>query len=208
MVLEQIITQSPEEFSKTITGYPFYEPKYSCLTQAALYADKEGLWAEFGVFSGQTLALLTQVHDKVYGFDSWEGLPEYWNSDNPKGFFNTKGVIPFTPNEKMELVQGWFDETLPDFIKKTEINKVSFLHLDADLYSSTKCVLDNLKPFFKGKCVMVFDEFFNYPEWEKHEYKAFKEFISDMKDKIINLDIIAYSAIGYHPTSFIIEFKD
>jgi hypothetical protein len=54
----------------------------------------------------------------------------------------------------------------------------------------------------------VFDEFFNYPEWEKHEYKAFKEFVSDMKENIINIDIMSYSAGAYHPTSFIIEFKN
>ena len=207
MILNQIINYSPEEFLTLIKTYPHHPYKMSCLVDAAKLADKEGIWAEFGVHSGITLKELTEINDMVYGFDSWEGLPERWNLDNPKGLFDSKGNIPFIPNEKMILVKGWFQDTLPKFINETKINKVSFLHLDADLYSSTKCVLDNLKPFFKGKCIMVFDEFFNYPEWEDHEYKAFREFVLDMRENIINIDILSYSAPGYHPTSFNIEFK-
>ena len=206
-IIRQLINNSPEEFLDLIKTYPHHPHKILCLTDAAKIADKDGIWAEFGVHSGKTLKELTNINDIVYGFDSWKGLPEEWNFENPKGAFNTNGVIPFEPNSKMVLVQGWFNESLPKFIEQTSINKISLLHLDADLYSSTKCVLDNFKPFFKGKCIIVFDEFFNYPEWEKHEYKAFKEFIFDMEKNIINIDILSYSATAYHPTSFNIEFK-
>jgi hypothetical protein len=27
--------------------------------------------------------------------------------------------------------------------------------------------------------IIVFDEYFNYPNWEEHEYKAFQEFIGE-----------------------------
>jgi hypothetical protein len=37
------------------------------------------LWFEFGVASGNTINYIsTFTNDKVYGFDSFEGLPEKW----------------------------------------------------------------------------------------------------------------------------------
>jgi len=206
-MIKELLEKSPNEFASLIKNQLFYGGKYACLANAAMEADKDGMWMEFGVFSGETLSILTDYNNLVYGFDSWEGLPEIWNEDNPKGMFNVNGVIPFSPNEKMVLVKGWFDETLPNFINNTPITKISLLHLDADLYSSTKCVFDNLKPYFKDKCVIVFDEFFGYHNWEDHEYKAFKEFVSEMQDKIDSIEILSYSAPGYHPVSFQLNFK-
>lgn len=207
-LIKDLLEKSPNDFAELIQLKKHSYNKYDCLSEAAHQADKDGFWMEFGVFSGQTLDILTQIKKgKVYGFDSWEGLPEHWNNANPKGMFNTQGQIPFHVNENMVLVKGWFNDSLPKFKEQTIIDKISLLHLDADLYSSTKCVFDNLKPFFKGDCIIIFDEFFGYEPWEEHEYKAFKEFIFDMKDQILNIDILSYSAPGYHPVSFKLKFK-
>jgi len=27
--------------------------------------------------------------------------------------------------------------------------------------------------------IILFDEYFNYPNWERHEFKAFQEFVTD-----------------------------
>ena len=202
----KLLNETPEVFSKIIFNSTFSPDKYSGLSEAALQASKEGMWMEFGVFNGVTINILTQFN-KTYGFDSWEGLPEDWNQENLKGIFNTNGTIPFTPNENTVLIKGWFDESLPKFIKENHINKVSLLHLDADLYSSTKCVLDNLKPFFKGECIIIFDEFFNYPDWENHEYKAFKEFVYQMKEQILDLQILSYASTAYCSVAFKVIFK-
>ncbi len=51
------------------------------------------------------------------------------------------------------------------------------MHIDCDLYSSTKTVLGLLKDRLRDGAILVFDEYFNYPGWEQHEYKAFLEFI-------------------------------
>jgi len=40
-------------------------------------------------------------------------------------------------------------------------------------------VLDQLAPRLGPGAVIVFDEYFNYPNWERHEFKAFQEFIRD-----------------------------
>lgn len=111
------------------------------------------LWLEFGVFTGASINYISNfTNDKVYGFDSFEGLPEKWRDGFDKHAFNMNGVIPQV-NSNVELIKGWFNETLPDFIQKQN-KKVSFIHIDSDLYSSAKYVLDVLKPYIDKNCVV------------------------------------------------------
>ena len=58
---------------------------------------------------------------------------------------------------------------------------ISFIHVDCDLYSSTKYVLDSLKHMIKPGCILVFDELVNYPGYEgdNGELRAWYEFISE-----------------------------
>jgi hypothetical protein len=140
------------------------------------------LWLEFGVFKGKTVNYISNfTNDKVYGFDSFEGLPEDWRYGIYKGRFSTNGHLPEV-NNNVELIKGWFSETLPDFIK-THNKKVSFIHMDADLYSSTKCIFDNLKDYIDRDCIIVFDELINYPGFDGQtgELKAFYEFVTENK---------------------------
>ena len=53
---------------------------------------------------------------------------------------------------------------------------VAFVHIDSDLYSSAKTILDNLAPRIEPGTIIVFNEYFNYPNWKQHEYRAFQEF--------------------------------
>jgi len=137
---------------------------------------QEGLILEFGVFSGATINRISSVTKKtVYGFDSFEGLPEDWNRGMNKGFFKCD---PPAVNENVELIAGWFNETLEGFLANHE-GKIAFCHVDCDLYSSTKYVLDTLKDRFQPGTNLLFDELANFPDYEDHEYKAFLEFLSD-----------------------------
>lgn len=138
------------------------------------------LWLEFGVASGTTINYISKfTNDKVYGFDSFEGLPEKWRDGFEKGTFNQNRYSP-NVGRNVELVIGWFNQTLVPFIKKHD-KKVSFIHMDADLYSSTKYVFDVLRDYLDDDCVIVFDELVNYPEFEGDtgELKAFYEFITE-----------------------------
>ena len=104
------------------------------------------LWLEFGVASGKTINYISNfTNDKVYGFDSFEGLPEKWRDGFDKSTFNRNGNLPKV-NSNVKLIKGWFNDTLLNFIQKQN-KKVSFIHMDADLYSSTKYVLDILKNY-------------------------------------------------------------
>jgi hypothetical protein len=75
-----------------------------------------------------------------------------------------------------ELVVGWFDQTLPGFVKKHQ-DPIALLHVDCDLYSSTVTILNNLKDQIVPGTVIVFDEYINYPGWQLDEFKAWQEHI-------------------------------
>ena len=142
------------------------------------------VWLEFGVASGNTINYIsTFTKDTVYGFDSFEGLPEKWRDGFEVGAFGRNGSLP-SVNKNVQLIKGWFNETLPGFIQNNlQGKKVSFIHMDADLYSSTKCIFDCLKDYIDTDCVIVFDELVNYPgfDGDKGELKAFYEFITENK---------------------------
>jgi hypothetical protein len=140
------------------------------------------LWLEFGVATGGTINYISKfTNNNIYGFDSFNGLPEKWRDGFEKGTFNQNGKLPIV-NENVILVKGLFENTLSDFIKSKN-KKVSFIHMDADLYSSTKYILNTLKNYIDNECIIVFDELINYPgfDGEKGELKAFYEFITENK---------------------------
>lgn len=137
----------------------------------------EGLYLEFGVKKGATLrGIAAMTPHTVHGFDSFEGLPEDWaGTALARGKFSTGGRLPKVP-ANVELHVGWFDDTLPAFVA-THPGPVAFMHVDCDLYSSTRTIFEHLGERLVPGSVIVFDEYFNYPNWQQHEYRAFQEFV-------------------------------
>jgi hypothetical protein len=133
------------------------------------------LYLEFGVYEGYSISiwskLLKNPLSSLHGFDSFEGLPESWDVHRPKGTFDVKGNVPKVDDPRICFHQGWFDETLPSFVLPEHERLV--LNMDADLYSSTKFVLDTLRGEFKPGTIIIFDEFCD----RLHELKAFDEFL-------------------------------
>ncbi len=154
------------------------------LAHALNLAPKGGLALEFGVWSGTTLNIIAKNRgdQRVWGFDSFEGLPEDWRSQFLTGSFARNGDLPKV--EGAELVIGWFDKTLPGFME-THAGPVDFVHIDCDLYSSTKTALEAVGPRLRPGSIVLFDEYFNYPGWREHEHKAWMEFTAkhDIKFK-------------------------
>jgi hypothetical protein len=150
--------------------------KFQLLAQAFAQADVSGdrLICEFGVFQGTTINHIAQMTSKrIFGFDSFEGLPEAWGSGLKSGHFAVN-KLP-TVRSNVTLIKGWFHETLPTFLSQNK-GMVGFLHVDCDLYVSTRIVFEMLESRLAAGAVIVFDEYFNYPDWEKGEHKAFSEF--------------------------------
>jgi hypothetical protein len=84
---------------------------------------------------------------------------------------------------------GWFERSVPPFLA-THAGHAALLHLDADLYSSTKTVLDAFRDRIRPGTVIVFDEYYNYPGWKNHEWKAWQEFVNE---KSYNYECVAFS---------------
>jgi hypothetical protein len=149
----------------------------------------EGLYLELGCKSGGSLreiALLTRA--TVHGFDSFEGLPEDWSGNvQRRGTFTTRGRRPRVP-ANVELHAGWFEDSLPVFAA-AHPGPIAFMHVDCDLYSSTATALAALGAGIVPGTVLVFDEYFNYPSWQDHEYRAWQEFVA--------ANAVAYDYLGF-----------
>jgi len=154
-----------------------YVSKTELLTKAFQCADVSGerLVCEFGVWRGDTINHIAKMTTKnIYGFDSFEGLPERWWGVFDQGHFAVAKLPKVGKN--VSLIKGWFNKTLPVFLEQHR-GLIGFLHIDSDLYSSAKTIFELLEPKLKPGAVIVFDEYFNYPGWKQGEYKAFMEFL-------------------------------
>lgn len=149
----------------------------------------DGLWMEFGVYKGKSISKIAK-HTKaeVFGFDSFEGLPGDWILSYKKGDFSLEGHMPKNLPSNVKLIRGLFSETIPRFLEEHP-EFVSLLHIDCDLYLSTKTVLTHLRSRIKSGTIILFDEFFNFPQWQENEYKAFMEFVDETR--------FSYEFIGY-----------
>ncbi|HWM28830.1 MAG TPA: class I SAM-dependent methyltransferase [Woeseiaceae bacterium] len=169
---------------------PYFE-KHPKLVQYVLgLADKPGLVLEFGVGRGKSMRWIgVETERPVHGFDSFEGIPEHWNG-NTAGAFAQKR-LPKVP-QNVTLHVGTFDKSLPQFLEATK-EPVSFLHVDCDLYCSTVTIFELLGDRLQPGAIVLFDEYFNYPRWQEHEYKAFREFVVRAG---VEYEYIAYSVTG------------
>lgn len=169
------LADSVDYIQKNMAHAMGLETAREVLDYALTQAKVDGHIFEFGVFKGSTLRYIAgKVNpEKVHGFDSFEGLPKAWTGSTVD--FSVKGKLPKVPGN-VTLHQGYFDQTLPQWVSQHE-GPVSFIHVDCDLYSSTKIIFDKLGPRIASGTIIVFDEYFNYPNWQQHEFKAFKEFV-------------------------------
>jgi hypothetical protein len=155
--------------------------------------NKDGLFLEFGVAGGDSLRFLNKYlpNQKIYGFDSFEGLPDEWASW-PKGHFKCK--IPNFNSDNIELKIGMFDKTLPSFLESHK-EHISFVHIDCDLYESTKYVLEQLKDRLIAGSILCFDEIITLFDSDfaeacfNGEFKAFIEFVVKYD---INYEILSH----------------
>lgn len=132
------------------------------------------LYLEFGVYRGRTMRYwashLTTPDARFIGFDSFEGLPEDWQSGAGRGSFSV-GTPPQISDPRVSFQTGWFDETLSSFEPPPHDQLI--VNLDCDLYSSTMCVLDWLAPRMQPGTLVYFDDLFN----RDHQWRALCEWL-------------------------------
>ena len=167
------------------SGYTVLKKAYEAISL------QDGLILEFGVRHGSSIRQLASFTSKpIYGFDSFEGLPEDWHQES-KEVYSTKGKIPKVPSH-VTLIPGWFEETLSLFLEKHE-EDVALINIDCDIYSSTKTVLDLLSDRIKKGTIIIFDEYIGNLHWEEDEHKAFMESIDQYQWKYEYLCYSAYT---------------
>jgi len=149
-------------------------------------APKRGLVLEFGVRNGTSINLIARLTERtVHGFDSFEGLPDDGiiprsNAGNAKwyaGKMHMKGAIPTVP-QNVKLYKGWFHQTLPKFFEDKR-EPISYMHVDCDIYSSAKTVLECAAGALQSGSVIVFDDYLNYVGWQNNEHRALVEAAED-----------------------------
>lgn len=162
---------------------------------------------EFGVFTGISLALLSKAHSfdpkgmtrKVAGFDSFRGLPgsheahARWQPGDCSSNHSWHPLLrvddPVTPEATLSLFEacaldapvlhvGSFDTTLPVAFPEVHA-RVALVHVDCDLYESTRNALAAVAPVLQDGAVVLFDDWFHYRGHpEKGESRAFSEFLA------------------------------
>lgn len=152
---------------------------------------KPGYLLEFGVGGGRSLSWLSKIKDgrRLFGFDSFEGLPEDWCMNSE--LTEPAGAFKYDPptHKRAELCIGWFEYTIPAW-KEEHPGRISFLHIDSDLYSSCKTILTMLNDRICPQTIIVIDDMYGtetYRNWEQGEYKAFNEWIETQNRKIYEL---------------------
>lgn len=179
-----MINAPTEDIQRFTSDYDHYNKA----VRAATLTD--GLFLEFGVASGRSIRTFydvinteTSITNKtLYGFDWFKGLPEAWDTLCAKGAFacDAPAELLFlnTNNNTIRFENGLFADTLPTFTEQHP-EPCWLVHIDCDIYSSTKTIFEWIGPRIVPGTVLVFDEFFQYPTYRDHEFKAFDEFIAE-----------------------------
>jgi hypothetical protein len=172
--------------------------RHSHLNHALQKVKLTGHVMEFGVYQGITLKIISDhfANQTVWGFDSFEGLPEPWfmkssqpGPRHPTGKFALdKEQLLLVTNQfaerNVKLIPGWFDQSIVPWLTHNP-GPVSFLHIDCDLYSSTIDVLNLLNDRIVPGTVIVFDEMYpwnnfdQYDLWAQGEFRALGEWINN-----------------------------
>jgi O-methyltransferase len=159
-----------------------------------------GDYLEFGVYKGtsflcmyQALQELKLEHVRLFGFDSFDGLPDtaatedngIWQAGQYRSDYELtkQSLTDQGVNwQRASLVKGWFSETLnQELVQQHHMSRASVIMVDCDLYSSTKDVLNFCSPLIQDQAIIFFDDWNAEDLAEKNmgEKKAFDEFLEE-----------------------------
>ena len=144
---------------------------------------------EFGTYYGHWVQVICEALERrgwsrrVWGFDSFEGLPKPDVALNPDCWTEGMYTAPFDEvvarllvekRSYLQLVKGWFNETLYRE-PATSIGEIAYARIDGDLYESCVDCLRFLDGRLVDGAILVFDD------WQFStgigEPRAFKEWL-------------------------------
>jgi O-methyltransferase len=179
-------TASRMETAETMLGLHQLEHMEQCITDVlrdGVPGDllEAGVWrGGMTIFMRAVLRAYRAVDRLVWAADSFAGLPqpelgqEYdaWQKgdmavslEEVRENFARYGLL----DEQVRFLQGIFCDTLP----KADIGRLAILRIDADLYSSTLDVLNQLYPRLSRGGFVILDDYHNLPDCRRaiHEYR-------------------------------------
>lgn len=175
---------------------------------------------EFGIYTGGSMMYIEQQLYKhnlkpncVYGFDSFEGLPEeqnnlplqncwkkggfdsreYFKKDNAKDAMNfIKDKLKTNTNNlsldiQTILVGGFFQNTLDKYlVKNYNLKPACLIDIDVDLYISTKQIFTFMfeNRLIEKNTVIIYDDWGGVPEFTGGESLAHKEIMEKYNVKV------------------------
>lgn len=185
LLRERSIAQSADYAAEHLNQAMIFNAPAQLWNYAASSARLEGgSILEFGVFKGRSINHFSNIFktETLHGFDSFEGLAEDWTGYHlPKGTFDLAGKLPKV-NSNVVLHKGWFDKTLPKFLQDNASN-IRLCHIDCDTYDSSLYVLKAISERLTKGSVIVFDEYYGYPNWQLGEFAAWQEVCADAQIK-------------------------
>ena len=109
---------------------------------------------------------------RFHAFDSFEGLPETNNPENPIQYY--PGAYQSTEElfkqrlraggvemDRVTITPGWFNESLTALTaERLELTKIAIAYIDCDVYESTVDVLNFVTPHLATGSVLICDDWF------------------------------------------------
>ena len=157
-----------------------------CYSQLSLYEkiiEVPGDILEFGVYKAASLIRFLSAREmfempsarKVIGFDAFGPFPKTGaEAADERQFleeFEGAGGNGLSIQEvealleakrlaaDVSLIKGDIFETLPEYLAKNTNTRVALLHIDVDLYESTKFVLESVWPYVSHGGLVLFDDY-------------------------------------------------
>ncbi len=151
-----------------------------------------GSFVECGVARGGALAIMSFASGgtrSVWGFDSFEGMPDLTQEDRNDGkewvgyqCSGAEGVKEakrtlrrfHVGGDRVKLVIGWFEDTLPRTV--LELAPIAVLRLDNDWYKSTRFCLETLYSSVTPGGLVIIDDY--------HTFIVCRNTVDEFRDKL------------------------
>ena len=179
----------------------------------------DGDYAEFGSWGGITFGLAyheARRHGhpaRLWAFDSFQGFPEPGSADEHPEWQEGKMAISLErfhavcaergiPRDAYTAVPGFYEDTLAPAGPEDEPKNIALAYVDCDLYSSTKTVLEFLRPRLKHGMIVAFDDYFC---WSATQMAGERRAMLELVAADPSWEWVPYVQYGWHGQSFVIE---
>jgi len=193
------VARTRMEDAETMLGIKQLDQMQACITDV-IKRNVPGDVLEAGVWRGGmtifmrgVLKVMGERQRRVWVVDSFEGLPDPEASfdsfgwmkgamavslDQVRSSFARYGLL----DEQVVFLKGFFNDTLQD----AGISALSVLRVDADLYESTRDVLNHLYPKLSAGGYAIFDDYQNLKDCQRaiDEYRLQYR----IEDPIVKID--------------------